>query len=190
MPVAGSVRPHCAWYNCIHSDRASAHIMPACGIPMYGDFCLTTGQMTISQRAARRVFVCMFTLMTGRWALAQSAPPHDVYLGTYMGSQKIGHTSEHTAPTVYQGAPADKTVTHGVTRLTMLGATVEQVEDSTTITGKNGAPLWQSMHVQSNGSAIHVEAAFDYAHHVINCLVGTGADQKRRAEKFLGKWPR
>ena len=117
---------------------------------------------------------------------AQPAPPtqaaspkpvaSEEWIALYFGQQKIGYSVTRTAPATYLDMPALQETTHGVTKITLLGSSVEEDEDSESITDLKHQPLKQIVDVKSNGSALHVEALFDYAAHKVHCTVGSGSD--------------
>ena len=98
------------------------------------------------------------------------------WTGLYFGQKKVGYSVTRTTPTTYLSKPALLETTEGITRIVMLGAKVEQDENSEAITDLKHRPLKQTVNVKSNGSAFHVEALFDYAAHKIFCTVGTGSN--------------
>jgi hypothetical protein len=108
-----------------------------------------------------------------------SAPPiqgsAEEWSGLYFGQKKVGYSVTRIAPTSYLSKPALQESDHTVTRLVLLGAKVEEDEDSESITDLKHRPLKQTLDVKSNGSALHVEALFDYAANKVFCTVGTGS---------------
>ena len=101
--------------------------------------------------------------------------PKEDWMGMYLGGRKIGYSSVFTSAISYHGKPALLTKSHGVTHLQVLGSSVDQEDDSTTISDTNQLPLEQIFDVKSNGSAIHVAAVFDYDKKKITCKIGSGA---------------
>jgi hypothetical protein len=91
-----------------------------------------------------------------------------------MGSQKIGFIHEHTEPTTYHNQPALRSVSSSITRLVVLGTTVNETESEATISDLQYNPLEQIFDVNSQGSAMHLEAVYDYAAHKITCRLRTG----------------
>src|SRR5438128_884814 len=89
----------------------------------------------------------------------------DQWMGLYLGPRKIGYAGVHTEPTTYQGKPALRTTSKGITRLTVMGVSVEQDESSVTVTDRQYRPLFQTFDVRSNGSVVALEARYDYAAH-------------------------
>src|SRR5579883_1747277 len=106
--------------------------------------------------------------------IAPQSQPKEEWMGTYMGARKIGYTSVITTPITYQGQPATDAHSRGVTKFSLFGSSVEQNEDSETISDAKSRPLKQIMDVTSNGSALHVEATYNYAEKKIHCRIGTG----------------
>ena len=100
----------------------------------------------------------------------------DEWLGVYLGSKKAGYSNSTSGPATYEGKPALREVGKGVTKILLLGTSVEEEENTETITDLRYRPLYQKFDVKSNGSAIHVEAKFNYATQKINCTIGEGAD--------------
>ncbi len=138
-------------------------------------------RVTLPLLAALTLPVYAFLL---RPALAQTTvhpvTPHDEWLGMYLGKQKIGYSGTHVTPTTYQNKPSFKSTTHGVTKMQLLGREVTQEEDSVTITDAEDHLLAQTFNVLSNGSAIHVDAVYDYAHHTAHCTIGQGAGATKK----------
>ncbi len=99
----------------------------------------------------------------------------DEWIGLYFGQKKVGYSVTHTTPTTYLSRPAIQESGHTVTRLVLLGANVEEDEDSEAITDLKHHPLKQTLDVKSNGSTLHVEALFDYSANKVACTIGTGA---------------
>ncbi len=96
-------------------------------------------------------------------------------MGMYLNGQKIGYTSLRTEPTTYHGKPALLSLSGSVTKMTLLGSSVQQEEISHTITDLAYRPLSQVFDVKSNGSVLHVEADYDYTENKVACRVGVGA---------------
>jgi transglutaminase-like putative cysteine protease len=105
---------------------------------------------------------------------ARHAVAEEEWTGVYFGRKKIGYSVTRTTPTTFLSAPALKESGHTVTRLLLLGANVEEDEVSESITDLNHRPLRQTLDVKSNGSALHVEARFDYAAGKVYCVLGSG----------------
>jgi len=95
-------------------------------------------------------------------------------MGWYWDQQKIGYGSARIAPATFQGRPALEETTRSVIKLTVLGASVETNEATDTISDLGYRPLTQTFDVTSNGSALHVTAAYDYAAGKVTCRVGAG----------------
>ncbi len=106
--------------------------------------------------------------------------PSEEWTGLYFGQKKMGYSVNRTTLITYVGKPALQETTRGVTNLVLLGAKVEQDESSEAITDLKHRPLKQIVDVKSNGSALHVEARFDYAARKIYCTVGSGPDATRK----------
>jgi len=103
-----------------------------------------------------------------------AAVPHDEWIGIYMGRQKVGYSGTHYASVSYHDTPAIKATSHGITRMQLFGNSVEQDEETETISDLQNRPLAQNFHVTSNGSVIQVAAVFDYPHHQVHCTIGQG----------------
>ncbi len=111
---------------------------------------------------------------------ASVAKPSEEWLGIYLNKKKVGYSSSFTSQTLYEGKPAIREIGAGVTKLTVLGTSVEEEESTETITDLERRPLFQSFDVKSNGSAIHVVAKFDYTAKRIECIIGTGAEATKK----------
>lgn len=109
-----------------------------------------------------------------------AAEVKEFWLGMYLGTQKIGYNSVRAVPTTYHGKPATQETSRGKTRMTLLGSTVEQDENIVTISDAQERPLEQIYDIKSNGSAIHVEARYDYAAHKVYCVIGSGAEASKK----------
>ncbi|HLJ56085.1 MAG TPA: transglutaminase-like domain-containing protein [Chthonomonadaceae bacterium] len=115
---------------------------------------------------------------------AKSAPTHapstsesaasEEWEGVYLGRKKVGYNVTRSVPVTYDSRPAIKETTHGVVKLTMLGASLEEDEDSVSISDQKHRPLKQILDVKSNGAALHVEAIYKYDERKIYCTVGAG----------------
>lgn len=105
---------------------------------------------------------------------AKPIPP-DEWSGIYIGKQKVGYSGTQYSAATYHDKPAIKASTHGVTKLQMLGSSVEQIEDSETLSDLEDHLLQQTYHVKSNGSVVHVVAVFDYEQQKVHCKIGEGA---------------
>jgi hypothetical protein len=105
-----------------------------------------------------------------------------MYLETQATSspQKIGYSSVRVQPTRYRGKPALEILSRGVTRLTLLGSTVEQDATTRTIADLQYRPMEQQYDIKSNGSALVLTASYDYTARKIACRLGTGAEQTRK----------
>jgi transglutaminase-like putative cysteine protease len=115
------------------------------------------------------------SLLARSQTAASKSVPHDEWIGIYMGKQKVGYSGTHYTSVDYHNIPAVKATSHGITKMQLLGSSVEQDEDTETISDLQDRPLAQTFHVASNGSVIHVDAVFDYAHHQVHCTIGQGA---------------
>lgn len=104
----------------------------------------------------------------------------DEWMGMYLDKDRIGYQHVHVEPTTWQGKPALRITTQGVTKLTLFGTSVEETESSETVTDAKYQPLTQILDVKSNGSAIHLQAIFDYARRSIACRIGTCSDVTRK----------
>ena len=120
-----------------------------------------------------------FSLLVGHQA-TNVAKSSEEWLGIYLSKKKVGYSSSVASPTLYEGKPAIREVGAGVTKLTVLGTSVEEEESTETISDLEHRPLFQSFDVKSNGSAIHVVAKFDYAAKKIECVIGVGADASKK----------
>jgi len=96
------------------------------------------------------------------------------WTGLYFGQKKVGYSVARTASTMYHSKPALRETSHTVTRLVLLGANVEEDEASEAITDLKHKPLEQTLDVKSNGSALHLEARFDYSANKVYCTLGNG----------------
>jgi transglutaminase-like putative cysteine protease len=115
------------------------------------------------------------TRFTSAQTVAPKIAPPDEWTGIYLGKQKAGYSGTHYSFVTYQGKSALKASTHGITRLKLLGSSVEQEEETETISDLQSRPLTQLFHVKSNGSVIQVAALFDYEHQQVHCTIGEGA---------------
>lgn len=136
-------------------------------------------------RAIRRVFLYVATLAAisalGTAALADPPKgPEEEWLGSYFGTQYIGYESTLTTPTTVGGQPVLRVVSHGVTKMTVLGSTVEENENSVTIADMHYRPLDETEDVRSNGNAIHIVAHFDYVRKLITCQIGEGSEIRHK----------
>ena len=102
------------------------------------------------------------------------------WLGVYLGNKKAGYSSSISSPTTYEGKPVTREIGRGVTKLQLLGTSVEEEELTETISDLQFRPLYQKFDVKSNGSALHVEAKFDYLTRKISCTIGEGADATQK----------
>lgn len=114
-------------------------------------------------------------------ATSKAAQAQDEWDGMYVqqgdaGYAKVGYAHISTTPTIYLGKPALREVSHTTLQIAMLGTKVKMVENSEAITDLKSQPLTETIDVESNGSAIHLVAVFDYAAHKIYCTSGSGAD--------------
>ncbi len=116
-----------------------------------------------------------WSLLAHSQSASGKSVPHDEWTGIYMGKQKVGYSGTHYTSVRYHDTPALKANSHGITKLKMLGTSVEQDEDTETITDIQDRPLEQTFHVVSNGSVIQVVAVFDYIQHKIHCTIGQDA---------------
>ncbi len=110
----------------------------------------------------------------GLRAPATPVDRQEEWMGIYFGSMKIGYTQISITPDQYYGKSAVRSFSHSVLRLTVLGASVEQDVTETTIEDVAARPLTQSFSVQSNGSSIHLRAAYNYAAGKVECESDTG----------------
>ena len=149
---------------------------------------------TCSAHAKKRAFlfvVCLtFSISLSRvaWGLflplpqptlrqeAKTVQSKESWMGMYMGAHKMGYSSVQTKPTMFQGKPAIETVSKGLVKLAVLGATVEQDSYQKTITDLKYRPLFQIFDIKSNGSRIYVEATFDYDAQKVYCKSGSSGE--------------
>lgn len=110
---------------------------------------------------------------------AKPVPP-DEWTGIYIGKQKVGYSATHYEAVVYHEKPAVKATNHEVTKLQMLGSSVEQDADTETISDLQDHPLQQTYHVKSNGSTVQVVAVFDYDQKQIHCTIGEGENATKK----------
>lgn len=127
-----------------------------------------------AQRAAHRPAPIRASAGTHAPVVAAKKAASEEWIGLYLGQKKVGYSVTRTAPTTYLSKPAIQESTHGITKLVLLGANVEEDENSKAITDLKHRPLKQIMDVKSNGSALHVEARFDYTAQKVFCTLGTG----------------
>ncbi len=121
---------------------------------------------------------------TSAHTLTNETKPKEDWIGMYLSGRKIGYSSIFTSSTIYHGKIAQLIRSHGMTHLQVLGSSVDQEDETTTISDSNQLPLEQTFDVKSNGSAIHVEAVFDHIHHKIQCKIGSGSSQTNK-ELFI-----
>ncbi|HZP80876.1 MAG TPA: transglutaminase-like domain-containing protein [Chthonomonadaceae bacterium] len=105
---------------------------------------------------------------------ARQAQTKETWMGLYMGPQKIGYTRIRVEPTTYKNRPALRTTSEGVTKLSLLGTTVEQREAQETLSDLNYQPLSQTFDITSSGSGLRLEATYDYAARKVFCRLRTG----------------
>lgn len=153
-----------------------------------------SGSASPRLRAALRALTIVCILSFPLWSTAQQplhrasnsqnvgriAAPTEEWLGLYLGQKKVGYAVTRTSRTTYLLKPAIRESGHTVTRLVLLGANVEEDEVTETITDLSHHPLKQTLDVKSNGSALHVEALFDYVARKVFCKVGSGSDATRK----------
>lgn len=100
--------------------------------------------------------------------------PSEEWTGLYFGQKKVGYSVTRTSPIIYHSRPALQENGHTVTRLLLMGAKVEEDEASEAIMDLGHRPLKQTLDIKSNGSALHIEALFDYAARKVYCTLGSG----------------
>lgn len=102
--------------------------------------------------------------------------PREYWIGMYLGTRKVGHTHYRVVPVTYRGQPAIETRSRSVVRITLLGTRVEQNSSQITLSDLRGQPITQTFDIVSNGSALKVQADYDYARKEIRCRIGEGAE--------------
>ncbi|MCW3052893.1 MAG: transglutaminase domain protein [Chthonomonadales bacterium] len=101
--------------------------------------------------------------------------PPDEWTGIYISKQKVGYANTHYVAVTYHDAPAIKVTAQSVIKMQMLGTSVEQEEDTESISDLQNRPLMQTFHNKSHGSVNQLVAVFDYTHHQIHCTIGQGS---------------
>ncbi len=103
-------------------------------------------------------------------ASGNSAP--DLWYSILMRSVRIGYVHILTKSTRYDGQKAVQTSSHTVMRLDLMGNTVEQVTDTTSINDPKGRPLQQEYRIYSGGSTYRLVA--DYGNKSVDCKIDSG----------------
>jgi transglutaminase-like putative cysteine protease len=99
---------------------------------------------------------------------------HDSWMGVYFNGAKVGYSSEHSAPTTYNGQPAVHVTSRSVMHMTLLGTTVEQDETEDFVTKSDSTPIEETLDVKSNGSEMHIQATYDLSRHEVRCRIAAG----------------
>lgn len=105
---------------------------------------------------------------------------HEEWSGMYMSGQKVGYAQLKLESTVFAGKPALRETSHSVFHILLLGQTMQEEENSVTVTDLKSQPLTQTINVSSNGSAMHLVAEYDYTARKIYCTVGTGGGASKK----------
>ena len=113
-----------------------------------------------------------------------ASPTKDLWIGTYINGKKAGYTSVSTKSTQYGGKDATETLTHSLINLQMFGATVTQDVTQKTVSDAAGKPLLEVFDIASSGSAMHVDARYDYVAGEIICLVGKAPSLQTKTIKI------
>lgn len=111
---------------------------------------------------------------------SDSSDIKETWMGVYMNAKKIGYTSMRVAPTTYRNKPALRLSSQGITRLSILGSSVEQDETQVTIADLQYRPLKQYMDIRSNGSTLRLDAEYDYTTRKISCRLRAGETDSKK----------
>jgi hypothetical protein len=101
--------------------------------------------------------------------------PQDIWYSIYILGKHAGYSHIVTAPSNYDGRPANLSVSTTVTKITMLGSEVDQNVDSKSWSDENtGQPIFQSFDIESGGTSTDVDATFSPTS--ISARLKTGED--------------
>ena len=109
--------------------------------------------------------------------LAQSSnsASHEEWSGVYLSGQKVGYGHSITSPTTYGGKPALKETSYSTQKILLLGTSMQEEENTVTITDLKSQPITETIDITSNGSSLHIAASYDYAARKIHVTLGQGA---------------
>jgi hypothetical protein len=107
---------------------------------------------------------------------SSESAPHEEWTGVYLGGQKVGYGRTIIAPITYGGKPALRETSHSIQKILLLGQSMQEEENSVSITDLKSQPITETIDVNSNGSSMHLVADYDYVARKIHVKLGEGAD--------------
>jgi len=122
----------------------------------------------------------MFALMLISFAVRVGAYPipYEGWMGTYIGEKKVGYLRLTIEKAKYNGVDGYKIVTDYTNHLTVLGADMTQVVNSTCYTDLKYAPLREDFSMSSGGKTTQVNATFKQKTIECDISAGSGASTK------------
>ncbi len=101
---------------------------------------------------------------------------HEEWSGVYLGGQKVGYGRTLVEPTTFAGKPALRETSHSIQKIMLLGQSLEEDENSVTVSNLDSQPITETIDVTSNGSRLHLVADYNYVTHKIQVKLGEGAE--------------
>ncbi|MCL5284098.1 MAG: transglutaminase-like domain-containing protein [Armatimonadetes bacterium] len=134
---------------------------------------ITKKANSLTHRAARTLILsAVVLLLSYSHASAAENSASDLWYSILMRSVRIGYVHILTKPARYEGRKVVQTSSHTVMRLDLMGNTVEQVTDTTSINETKGRPLQQEYRIYSGGSTYRLVA--DYGNKSVDCKINSG----------------